>query len=135
MGYNIGLRLVEEFFAKTGLGRCANFKETLEVVSKVGFKMYLNIQPIVTAMSLDQKSFSLVLEENPLLDFVELPQEALTKMWYSNVLCGVLKSSLEMVQLDCDVTFVSDVLRGDSTTEIKIKLNKFLKDEVPAGEE
>lgn len=40
-----------------------------------------------------------------------------------------------MVQMDCDVAFVSDVLRGDQTTEIKIKLNKILKDEIPLGED
>jgi trafficking protein particle complex subunit 3 len=35
MGYNIGLRLIEDFFAKSNTGRCSNFKETAEVVSKV----------------------------------------------------------------------------------------------------
>lgn len=40
-----------------------------------------------------------------------------------------------MVQLDCDVYFVKDVLRGDERTEMKLKLNKVLKDEVPAGED
>lgn len=35
MGYNIGTRLIEDFLAKSGLGRCTDFKETGEVVSKV----------------------------------------------------------------------------------------------------
>lgn len=35
MGYNIGLRLVEDFFAKSNTGRCSNFRETAEVISKV----------------------------------------------------------------------------------------------------
>jgi hypothetical protein len=35
MGYNIGLRLIEDFFAKSNTGRCADFKETAEVISKV----------------------------------------------------------------------------------------------------
>ena len=35
MGYNIGMRLVEDFFAKSGLQRCANFRETAETISKV----------------------------------------------------------------------------------------------------
>lgn len=135
MGYNMGLRLVEEFFAKTGLGRCSNLKETSEVISKIAFKMYLNVQPAVTNFSNDNKSFNLVFDLNPLLEFVELPNDAVNKLWYSNVLCGILKSCLEMVQLDCDVKFISDTLRGDHTTELKIKLNKYLKDEVPAGEE
>ena len=35
MGYNIGLRLIEDFLAKSNTGRCSNFKETAEVISKV----------------------------------------------------------------------------------------------------
>lgn len=36
MGYNIGMRLVEDFFAKSGTQRCANLRETAENISKVG---------------------------------------------------------------------------------------------------
>ena len=36
MGYNIGLRLVEDFFAKSGTQRCANLRDTAETISKVG---------------------------------------------------------------------------------------------------
>ena len=40
----------------------------------------------------------LTFEENPLAEFVELPEEALEGgLWYSNILCGVLKGALEMV--------------------------------------
>ena len=36
MGYNIGLRLIEDFLAKTtNPVSCSNFKETAEVISKV----------------------------------------------------------------------------------------------------
>ena len=36
MGYNIGLRLIEDFLAKSNtMKRCANFKETAEMISKV----------------------------------------------------------------------------------------------------
>lgn len=35
MGYNIGMRLIEDFFAKSGLQRCGNFRETAETISKV----------------------------------------------------------------------------------------------------
>jgi len=36
MGYNIGLRLIEEFLAKSNIQqRCSNFKDTAEVISKV----------------------------------------------------------------------------------------------------
>jgi hypothetical protein len=40
-----------------------------------------------------------VFEENPLADFVELPDDgrAQEELWYSNVLCGVVRGALEMV--------------------------------------
>lgn len=136
MGYNIGVRLIDEFLQKTQLSRCTNMHETAEVVSKIGFKIFLNITPTVSHWTADNKSFGLILVENPLADFVELPNtEARNKLWYSNVLCGVLKGCLEMVQLDCDVSFLQDSLKGDQNTEIRVKLNKILKDEIPAGEE
>ncbi|CCH43058.1 Trafficking protein particle complex subunit 3 [Wickerhamomyces ciferrii] len=137
MGYSIGIRLIEDFLAKTGTGRCVSFKETAEVISKIGFKIFLNIIPTITNWTSDGKTFSLIIEENPLAEFVELPDDGKSnkELWYSNVLVGVLKGALEMVQLDVDVFFVSDVLRGDATTELRLKLNKILKDEIPAGED
>ena len=38
MGYNIGTRLIEDFLARSNLGRCADFRETGEVVSKVCYR-------------------------------------------------------------------------------------------------
>lgn len=35
MGYNIGVRLIEDFLAKSGTGSCTNFRETAEMISKV----------------------------------------------------------------------------------------------------
>ena len=35
MGYNIGMRLIEYFLAKSNTGRCANFRETADMISKV----------------------------------------------------------------------------------------------------
>ena len=37
MGYNIGLRLIEDYLAKSNsTKRCSNFRETAEMISKVG---------------------------------------------------------------------------------------------------
>lgn len=140
MGYNIGTRLIEDFLARSSLGRCADFRDTGEVVAKVcrfvslplhlnvihvqvGFKSFLNISPTVTHStqppppakssappaqtppSLPGAFFTLTFDENPLAEFVELPEEALNGgLWYSNVLCGVIRGALEMVRrLDCRV--------------------------------
>ncbi|KAG8746494.1 transport protein particle 22 kDa subunit [Ceratobasidium sp. 428] len=110
MGYNIGTRLIEDFLARSSLGRCSDFREVGEVVAKVGFKTFLNIVPNIVhtttsapaasgaaAVSAPSPTFSLILDENPLADFVELPDEALQGgLWFSNILCGVLRGALEM---------------------------------------
>ncbi|KAG6851249.1 hypothetical protein H0H93_011685 [Arthromyces matolae] len=114
MGYNIGTRLIEDFLAKSGLGRCADFREVGEVVAKVGFKSFLNITPTIThgvpppqsspkpdgtgsTQTSPGATFTLTLDENPLAEFVELPEEALEGgLCFSNVLCGVIRGALEM---------------------------------------
>jgi hypothetical protein len=35
MGYNIGVRLIEDFLAKSGIPACTNFREVAEMISKV----------------------------------------------------------------------------------------------------
>ncbi|KAF7323158.1 Trafficking protein particle complex subunit BET3 [Mycena chlorophos] len=155
MGYNIGTRLIEDFLAKSGIGRCADFREVGEVVAKVGFKSFLNITPTVNhavpppppspgqrpastgpMQASAGSSFSLIFDENPLAEFVELPEEALEGgLWFSNVLCGVIRGALEMVQMQVTAEFVSDVLRGDETTEIRVKMIKYLDEEVPPADD
>lgn len=44
MGYNIGMRLIEDFFAKSGAQRCSNLKETAETISKVFFKTTIHFR-------------------------------------------------------------------------------------------
>jgi trafficking protein particle complex subunit 3 len=100
---------------------------------QVGFKIFLNITPTVTNWTSDNKQFSLVFEENPLADFVELPDDerAQDELWYSNIFCGVLRGALEMVQMQIEAHFISDVLRGNDTTEMRVTLIRYIDDELP----
>uniref|UniRef100_A0A671XZ51 Trafficking protein particle complex subunit n=1 Tax=Sparus aurata TaxID=8175 RepID=A0A671XZ51_SPAAU len=134
VGYNIGVRLIEDFLARSSIGRCQDFRETADVIAKVAFKMYLGVTPSVTNWSPAGDEFSLILENNPLVDFVELPDNHSTLI-YSNLLCGVLRGALEMVQMAVDVRFVQDTLRGDNVTEIRMKFIKRIEENLPAGDE
>jgi trafficking protein particle complex subunit 3 len=73
------------------------------IESKIAFRIYLNITPMVTSWAADEMSLSVIFDENPLADFVELPEDGpYEKLWYSNVLCGVIGGALEMVEyLSC----------------------------------
>lgn len=78
-------------------------------MAKVGFKSFLNITPTLSFTPVSgpnvQQEFSLILDENPLADMVELPSDAVDGgLWFSNVLCGVLRGALEMVR---SVSFIS----------------------------
>ncbi len=66
---------------------------------QIGFKIFLNITPTIASWTSDNKQFSLLFDENPLADFVELPDDgrAQDELWFSNILCGVLRGALEMV--------------------------------------
>lgn len=122
---------------------------------KVGFKIFLNITPTVTNWTADNKQFSLLFDENPLADFVELPDDgrAQDELWFSNILCGVLRGALEMVRRMCDTQllvvmlmlsqvqmsidahFVSDMLRGNDITEMRVTLIRYIEDEMPPDDE
>ena len=59
--------------------------------------MFLGITANVTNWDPKKNEYSLVLEENPFAEFVELPESA-NNLCYSNMICGVLRGALEMVK-------------------------------------
>ncbi|CAB3366214.1 Hypothetical predicted protein [Cloeon dipterum] len=133
MGYNIGVRLIEDFLARSGSGKCYDFRDTSEKI-QLATRMYLGVSPTISNWSPSGDEFSLVMDNNPITDFVELPDSHMG-LKYSNMLLGVIRGSCEMVQLEVSCWFVQDQLKGDNTTEIRVKLLRKLEDSVPAGED
>jgi hypothetical protein len=137
IGYNMGVRMIEDFLSRTpSVGRCSDFRETADVLSKQAFKMFLNIQPTVTNWNASYDEFSLILDPNPLIEFVELTDDGkLDNLSYSQVICGAIRGALEMVQLKVECNVKADQLKGDPNTEIRIKFIEIIQDAVPIGED
>jgi hypothetical protein len=62
--------------------------------------MFLGVTATVTSWDAEGTECSLILDDNPLVDFVELP-ETCQGLYYCNLLCGVIRGALEMVKLFC----------------------------------
>lgn len=133
LGYNMGIRLIEDFLAKTSTGRCLDLKDTADKIQSA-FRMYLGVQPNVANWSGAGDEFSFILDTNPITDLVELPDEA-KNLRYCNIICGAIRGALQMVQLDVQSWIIQDQLKGDQNTEIRVKFIRRLEDAIPAGED
>lgn len=110
--YNIGVRLVEEYLAKTRTRSLKSFKHSCENIASVAFPMFVGITASVESWNEDEQScilstiFLFLLcfvgfVSNPLSNFVELPEE-FSKLQYNAVYCGIIRGALEMVHVFCD---------------------------------
>lgn len=129
MGERIGVRLVEEYAVRCGAPPCRSAAQAAENAAKIGLRAFLGIiasveaidGPAPAASSSNSQTFAIVFDENPLNLFVELPDAFRGTLWYSNVLCGVLRGALQQVGMLVQATYVRDILRGDDANEIRLQ--------------
>ncbi|VDL60201.1 unnamed protein product [Hymenolepis diminuta] len=131
IGFNIGEKLAEDFVAKGNSGRCTDFKETATQLVN-GFKVFLGFTPTVTKFSPAGDEFSLILDSNPLTEFVDLPLDH-PKLLYSNVIAGAIRGALHNMQMEVDARFVQDQLFGDKVSEIRVKFVRRIKEMVSSS--
>ena len=114
----MGKRLIDEFLAKSEAQACSSFMETAETLAKVAFPMYFGAPAEIAAWNENGTECVIVINENPLAEYVMLPVQIQNQLWYSNVICGVIKGALEMLNINVQCHFLKDRLRGQDSTEI-----------------
>ncbi|KCV69373.1 hypothetical protein H696_03806 [Fonticula alba] len=178
MGYNIGLRLADDFASRTHslfantptrrtgdgansvslLRRCADFRETAEIISKVAFKMYLGESPAITDFALsspadgNRPAFSLEFVEPPFSSHVMLPpvlngrstsagetgaggksrEDALS---YLSMIAGVIRGALFALGLEVITSTPRCTLWGDSISEIRVVLVRKIPASAPPSDD
>lgn len=131
MGYNIGIRLIDDFLAKSCMPPPSTFKESIEIIKNQALKFYLNIR--AETIGYGQKEYGLVFNDNLLNDYVELP-EKYHDLWYSNILCGVIRGAYEAINIKVECKYNKDTLKGNDTNEIRIKLIEIIEEKLPEEE-
>lgn len=143
MGHSIGIRCIEELLAKlmmennssntNGVSSSPNFVESAELV-KMTFRMFLGVVA-ETAPVVDKpaSAYTCTFAENPLALFVELPAPedggplSGNRLEYSQLLCGIMRGVLEMLQFDVTCRMTASVLLGDDTNTMLVELQQVLQ--------
>ncbi len=84
--------------------------------------MFLGITPTVSSWSPDGKECSLLIDDNPLTMFVELP-ESHGSISYSNIICGVLRGALQMVSTLSPISLASRSFIAHERCKPRLKLS------------
>ena len=143
MGYNIGIRLIDDYLAKSRNPPAENFKEAVEVIC-LALDYYLKAkcnqpEPIQNKEIGNNNistpiEYSIVFFYNPLNNYVELP-EKYKGLWYSNIICGAIRGALEAINIRVECKFNKDVLRDHDKNEIRIKLIEIIEEKLAEEEQ
>ncbi|KHJ85413.1 transport protein particle component, Bet3 [Oesophagostomum dentatum] len=93
-------------------------------------KYFSGVPATVSNWGGGDREFSLIIENNPLTELVEVPA-SLSALNYSQIIAGAIRGGLEALHFKV----YSSVIENPTNTEIKIKFDQILRDNLPAGEE
>ena len=142
MGYNIGIRLIDDFLAKSCIDPPKTFDEAISIITNNALSFYLNIGAKSELIKTDnnmmdsnqQSEYRIYFNENPLNDYVELP-EKFKGLWYSNMICGVIRGALEAINIKVECKYNKDTLKGNETNEIRLKLIEIIEEKLQEEEQ
>ena len=142
MGYNIGIRLIDDFLAKSCLPPPKTFDEAISIITNNALSFYLGIGAKKELVKTDnnmidtnqQYEYRIYFNENPLNDYVELPDK-FKGLWYSNMICGVIRGALEAINIKVECKYNKDTLKGNETNEIRVKLIEIIEEKLQEEEQ
>ena len=142
MGFNIGIRLIDDFLAKSCIDPPKTFDEAISIITNKALKFYLDIGAKCELIKTDnnmidtnqQYEYRIYFSENPLNDYVELPDK-FKGLWYSNMICGVIRGALEAINIKVECKYNQDTLKGSDKNEIRIKLIEIIEEKLQEEEQ
>ena len=142
MGYNIGIRLIDDYLAKSCIDAPKTFEEAISIISINAIKYYLGYGAKYELIKSDnniadsnqQYEYRIYFNDNPLNDFVELPDK-FKGLWYSNMICGVIRGALEAINIKVECKYNKDTLKGHETNEIRVKLIEIIEEKLQEEEQ
>lgn len=130
-GYNLGQRLADDHLARTRAPACPDLRSAADAIARVALKTYLGASASVVAAppagggggggdrAAADGALSIVIDDCPLADWVELPP-SLSTLSYSALLAGAVRGGLDAVGIPVDAVLARDAARGDGVTEIRV---------------
>ena len=142
MGYNIGIRLIDDFLAKSCLPPPKTFDEAISIITNNALSFYLGVGAKKELVKTDnnmidnnqQYEYRIYFNDNPLNDYVELPDK-FKGLWYSNMICGVIRGALEAINIKVECKYTKDTLKNNDTNEIRIKLIEIIEEKLQEEEQ
>ena len=142
MGFNIGIRLIDDFLAKSCIDPPKTFDEAISIITNKALKFYLDIGAKCELIKTDnnmidtnqQYEYRIYFSENPLNDYVELPDK-FKGLWYSNMICGVIRGAFEAINIKVECKYTKDTLKNSEINEIRIKLIEIIEEKLQEEEQ
>ena len=142
MGYNIGIRLIDDFLAKSCIDPPKTLEEAINIITNNALSFYLNAGAKWELIKNDnnmmdsnqQNEYRIYFNENVLNEYVELPDK-FKGLWYSNMICGVIRGALEAINIKVECKYTKDTLKGNETNEIRVKLIEIIEEKLQEEEQ
>ena len=126
IGFNIGQRLIDDILVN--LGKLPEKPKSF-FVDKILNQIFTNFLGI-SDHKLNKKTdteFEITFKNNSLNTYVELP-DSLKSLWYSNIICGIIRGAFLIVNVDVQCQFVKDILKGDDINCISFVVKQYIEE-------